>query len=249
MVGFAHRGAPAAHQRENTLAAFQRALSAGVGGLESDVWLTSDGVPALHHNGVYGPPWRRRHISGIRSDDLPAWLPTLPALYAACGTGFELSLDIKEPAGTHRAAVRAVLDAARTGGGAQALGRMWLCGGVDELRMWREFDDHVRLVNSTSLRAVRDGGGIERYAATLAAVGVAALNIRAREWRAESAPMVRVLHESGVLAFGWDAQSPWTLSRLRRFEVDGAYCDHVARLVRVTGEQRSGGGAGRVHSG
>ncbi len=241
MIGFAHRGAPAVYQRENTLTAFRRALSAGVGGLESDVWLTSDGVPALHHDGVFGSPWRRRRLAGTRSDDLPAWLPTLPAFYAACGTGFELSLDIKGPPGAERAAVRAVLDAARAAGGPQALARTWLCGGaVDDLRVWRELDDHVRLVNSTSLHAVRDDDGIGRYATTLAAAGVAAFNIRAREWTGESAPVVRVLHESGLLAFGWDAQSPWTLSRLRRFGVDGVYCDHVAWLVRGTGQRRGG---------
>jgi glycerophosphoryl diester phosphodiesterase len=245
MIGFAHRGPPACYQRENTIPAFRRALSAGVNGLESDVWLTSDGLPALHHDGVFGFPWRRRRVTATRSDDLPAWLPTLPALYAACGTGFELSLDIKEPQGTQRAAMRAVVDAAQAAGGKQALARLWLCGGaIDDLRMWRELDGHVRLVNSTSMQAVRDGGGIQRYAATLAAAGVAALNVRAREWTEESAPMIRVLHESGLLAFGWDAQSPWTLSRLQRFGVDGVYCDHVSRLVRVTRELHSGGGHG-----
>ncbi|MDQ1372669.1 MAG: glycerophosphoryl diester phosphodiesterase, partial [Actinomycetota bacterium] len=49
-IGFAHRGARA-HAPENTLEAFQLALKLGATGLESDVWLTHDGVPVLDHDG------------------------------------------------------------------------------------------------------------------------------------------------------------------------------------------------------
>ena len=45
-IGFAHRGA-SAHAPENTLEAFELAVRLGAGGLESDVWLTADGVPVL----------------------------------------------------------------------------------------------------------------------------------------------------------------------------------------------------------
>jgi glycerophosphoryl diester phosphodiesterase len=203
------------------------------------VWLTTDGVPALHHDGVFGPPGRRRRVIDTRSDDLPRWLPTLPALYQACGTGFELSLDVKGPAGMHRAAVLAVLAASRAAGGRAALSRTWLCGPLDALSAWRGLDDDVRLVNSTSLRAVEDAGGIRRYAAALAAADVAVLNVRAREWTHRSAVAVRILHESGLLAFAWNAQSSRTLSLLRGFGVDGAYSDHVAWLVRAMREQHT----------
>lgn len=45
----AHRGANR-EARENTLAAFQRALALGVGGIELDVQLSADGVPVVHHD-------------------------------------------------------------------------------------------------------------------------------------------------------------------------------------------------------
>jgi glycerophosphoryl diester phosphodiesterase len=214
-------------------------LAAGVDGLESDVWLTSDGVPVLHHDGVFGPA-QRRSVARTHSADLPAWLPTLHGLYEACGNGFELSLDIKVPTVSLRAAVQAVLAAGRAAGGAAAVRRMWLCGGsIDALRMWRELDDEVRLVNSTSLRAAESAHGLDRYASMLVAAGVDVLNIRAREWTERSAATVRVLHECGLLAFGWGAQRSQTLSRLRRLGVDGAYSDHVARLVRIIREPHS----------
>jgi glycerophosphoryl diester phosphodiesterase len=62
-IAFAHRGARA-HARENTLDAFALALRLGATGLESDVWLTADGVPVLDHDGVVrtGRAGRRRPL-------------------------------------------------------------------------------------------------------------------------------------------------------------------------------------------
>ncbi|MBW6474057.1 MAG: glycerophosphodiester phosphodiesterase [Anaerolineaceae bacterium] len=45
----AHRGFSGQYP-ENTLLAFQKALEAGVDGIEFDVHLTSDGVPVIHHD-------------------------------------------------------------------------------------------------------------------------------------------------------------------------------------------------------
>ena len=64
MIGFAHRGAPAAGTRENTLAAFSHALGQGARALESDVWLTADGVPVLVHDRIVRSGLRRRPIAG-----------------------------------------------------------------------------------------------------------------------------------------------------------------------------------------
>ena len=50
-IAFGHRGARA-HAPENTLAGFELALKLGATGLESDVWVTADGIPVLDHDGV-----------------------------------------------------------------------------------------------------------------------------------------------------------------------------------------------------
>jgi glycerophosphoryl diester phosphodiesterase len=234
VIGFAHRGSPAWYQRENTLPAFRRALAAGVSGLESDVWLTRDGVPVLHHDGVLGPPGRRRPIPSLSADQLPGWLPTLQAGYAALGTAYELSLDLKGPQGSGRAAAAAVVAVARAAGGDAAVRRLWLCGALGDLQAWRELDDTVRLVNSTSLREIAAAGGIAAYARLLRSAGVDTLNLRARELIPARAPMVGVLHDLGLLAFGWDAQRRGTLTRLARYGLDGLYSDHLHRLVDVT---------------
>src|SRR5436309_9667591 len=98
-IAFAHRGARA-HAAENTIASFQLALRLGATGLESDVWLTADGVAVLDHDGVAKVGLRRRSIGDVERSALPGHIPTLEELYRECGTDFDLSLDVKDPAAT-----------------------------------------------------------------------------------------------------------------------------------------------------
>ena len=75
--------------------AFRLALEMGASGLESDVWLTRDGVPVLVHDGELGRRMRRRRIAELRRDELPDHIPTIDDLIDACGTDYHLSLDLK----------------------------------------------------------------------------------------------------------------------------------------------------------
>src|SRR5436190_4142568 len=119
-IAFAHRGA-SAHAPANTLEAFRLGLRLGATGLESDVWLTADGVPVLDHDGVVRHGVRRRPIATYQRAALPSHIPALADLYADCGTAFQLSLDIKDA----DAALPTVAVARAAGGG--ALERMWMC--------------------------------------------------------------------------------------------------------------------------
>src|SRR4051794_14141171 len=95
-IAFAHRGARA-HAPENTLEAFELALKLGANGLESDVWLTADGVPVLDHDGVLRRRiGRSRPIGSVQRGDLPEHIPTLADLITACGSDYHLSLDLKD---------------------------------------------------------------------------------------------------------------------------------------------------------
>lgn len=242
MIGFAHRGAPAPFQRENRLPAFRRALAAGANGLESDVWLTADGIPVLRHDGTLGPPGRRRRLGELRGADLPGWLPTLAAFYDDLGWGFDLSLDLKGRPDHMSAAeaAGAVLAVTRAAGGTEAAARLWLCGLFPDLHEWRQADGDVRLVNSTTVANVEQNGGAAAYGGILRAAGVDALNLRTREWTPPRAAMVDELHAAGIAAFGWDAQSTATLRRLRGYRLDAVYSDHLGRLIDVTvGHTRS----------
>lgn len=222
-IGFAHRGARA-ERPENTLEAFVRALELGATGLESDAWLTADEVVVLDHDGVVGPPWRRRPIRDLPRSALPAHIPSLAQLYACCGSDYELSLDIKDP--EVLAPVVAVAAAAE----AAAPGRLWLCdqGWQDPAKVRAGQPGH--LVESTRLDAIPEG--VAARATALAAIGVEALNLPGHEWRAET---VGDAHRAGILAFGWNAQRREHISRLIRLGVDGIYSDHVDRLMAEIG--------------
>jgi glycerophosphoryl diester phosphodiesterase len=217
-IGFAHRGARA-HAPENTLEAFTLALRLGATGLESDVWLTADGHAVLDHDGVVGGRLRRRPIRDTARTDLPAHIPSLAELYAACGTAFELSLDIKDPA-----AVAEVIAVARDAG---ADGRLWLCHGDWQLlATWRELSAGVRLVDSTRLRRMAEGP--ERRAADLAAAGIDAVNLHQSDW---SGGLVALFHRFGLDALGWDAQFERTIGGLLDAGIDGVFSDHVDVLM------------------
>ena len=219
-IGFAHRGARA-HAPENTLEAFALALKLGATGLESDVWLTADGVAVLDHDGVVKVGLRRRPIRSIERAALPSWIPTLEELYATCGTDFELSLDVKD--GEAAAATVAVARAA----GDDVLPRLWLCHPDWELvRTWRALADDVRLVDSTRLRRIKEGP--ERRAADLASAGIDAVNLHHSDW---SLGLTTLFHRFELHCFGWDAQFERVLASLLRMGMDGVYSDHVDRMV------------------
>ncbi len=218
-IGFAHRGARA-HAPENTLEAFELALRLGATGLESDVWLTSDGVPVLDHDGVVGSLLRRRRIRDLRRSDLPSHIPELAELYGTLGTDFELSLDVKDPAaGVPTVAVTIDADPTMTG-------RLWLCDNdLDRLSSWRG-DTTVRLVDSTRLAKMKQGP--ERLAAQMVELGIDAVNLHHTDW---TGGLVTLFHRFKLLAFGWDAQHDRMLDGLLRMGIDGVFSDHTDRMV------------------
>ena len=219
-IGFAHRGARA-HAPENTLEAFALALRLGATGLESDVWLTADGVPVLDHDGVIGSRMRRRSIKDVVRDQLPTHIPSLADLYAECGSAFELSLDVKDPE-----AMRPTVDVARAAS-ADAANRLWLCHHDWRLvAEWRSSAPEVRLVDSTRLRFLKHGP--ERRAAQLHEAGIDAINLHESDW---TGGLSTLFHRFDVLAFGWDAQFERVLDNLLTMGLDAVYSDHTDRLM------------------
>lgn len=219
-IAFAHRGARA-HAPENTLEAFALALRLGATGLESDAWVTADGQVVLDHDGTVGPLLRRRGISGVARADLPAHIPTLAELYAECGTGFELSLDVKDPA-----AAPGIVEVARAAGEGAA-SRLWLCHHDWQLvATWRRPYEDVRLVDSTRLSRMKQGP--ERRAAQLADAGIDAVNLHRSDW---SGGLTALFHRFELFAFGWDCQLERHLRETLAVGVDGIYSDHVDRMV------------------
>lgn len=219
-VAFAHRGARA-HAPENTIDAFTLGLRLGATGLESDVWLSADGIPVLDHDGVVRVGRRRRAIGTIDRADLPPHIPTLAELVARCGTDYHLSLDLK---GSDTGP--AVIDVVRRDGPG-LLPRLWLCHpDVDELARLRPYDETVRLVNSTRLSRMKEGP--ERRAANLSGLGIDAVNLHHTDW---TGGLTTLFHRFRRVCFGWDMQFEHQLRPALRMGIDGVFSDHVDVMV------------------
>lgn len=215
VLGFAHRGG-AAHGPDNRLDTFRTALALGATGLESDAWVTADGQVVLDHEGTHRLEDGRAHaIAQLSRDRLAADVPTLDELYAACGTDFELALDVRHPD-----VAAAVVAVARAHGAAQ---RLWLVAAAHDLMVgWDRFGPQVRL--ALSLRLVERSRAAVRAAAD---AGADAVNMRWPWW---SRRFVDHVHDQGMKAFAYDTQRERTMRHCLRLGVDGLFSDHVDRL-------------------
>ena len=217
-IAFAHRGARAAAP-ENTLEAFGLALELGATGLEGDVWLTADGVPVLDHDGFVRSRLRRRPIAEFSVAELPPHIISVERVYAECGTGFELSLDVKDPDAAEP--VVAVVRRLATPG------RLWLCHpDWRQVAQWRALSDDVHLVDSTRLRRIKEGP--ERRAAALAEAGVDAVNLHHSDW---SGGHTTLFHRFDCYCFAWDCQHERVLEAILATGIDGVYSDHVETMM------------------
>lgn len=216
-IGFAHRGA-SAHAPENTLEAFALAQRLGATGLESDVWVTADGVPVLDHDGIVGR-LRRRPIANIERAALPRHIPSLHELYERVGTDLPLSLDVKDPA-----AFEPTVAVAEAAG---AIDRLWLCHPDWELvASWRSRSSEMHLVDSTRITKIKEGP--ERRAMALRDAGIDVINMHHLDW---SAGLTTLFHRFEIECFGWDAQLHRVLDGLVYMGIDGVFSDHVDRMV------------------
>ncbi|MBV8986069.1 MAG: glycerophosphodiester phosphodiesterase [Acidimicrobiia bacterium] len=217
-IAFAHRGA-SAHEPPNTLEAFRLGLRLGATGLESDVWLTADGIPVLDHDGRVRHGVRHRPIAWMNRGELPAHIPALADLYADCGADYELSLDLKDAT-----AASATFAVARDAG---ALSRLWLCHPEREVLVGLQSQaGDAHLVHSTRLRRMPHGP--ERLAAQLANDGIEVVNLHRSDW---TAGLTTLFHRFERLTFGWDAQHERMILDLLDMGIDGVYSNHVDRMM------------------
>ncbi len=220
-IMFAHRGARA-DARENTIDAFLLARRLGATGLETDVWLTSDGEVVLDHDGLHRRV-PRVEIAEVERSRLKPHIPSLVEFYEEVGTDLALSVDVKDTA-----AFEPLLSVAR---GHNAAADLWVCHpDFDLLVKWRQIAPDIHLVNSTRLADLVDGP--ERRAADLARERIDAINLRRDEW---TGGLTTLFHRFEVRAFGWDAQHEHQLAELVDMGIDAVYGDHVERMVATVG--------------
>lgn len=220
MIGFAHRGAKA-YARENTLEAFTLALRLGATGLESDVWLTADGVPVLDHDGVVRNRLRTRSIGDLARADLPPHIPTLGDVLVAVPADVPLSLDLKAEEALEP--VLAVYRRHRV----NSEGLLYLCHpSLDVLRRMRTVVGEVHIVHSVRLSRMKDGP--ERHAAVLRDEGIGVVNMPYADW---SGGLVALFQRFGLKCFAWDCQHERQIAEVIRMGVDAVYSDWPDRLA------------------
>ena len=230
-IAFAHRGGRA-HGPDNSIEAFLTALEMGATGLETDVWLSSDGEPMLDHDGVVWHRGVRRPYSSVTRQRIGSDIPTLTEMYEACGSDFELSVDLKDPD-----AASAVIAVARAAG---AEDRLWICHGDWELLTELRSITVARIVDSTRMRRIKEGP--ERRAAAMASSGIDAVNLPAKDW---TGGLAALFHRFERHCFGWAVQHSRLASALRDIGLDGVSGDHGDRLLTGIG---SGAGPGVGHT-
>src|SRR5262249_59243004 len=136
-------------------------------------------------------------------------------VYTELGTGFELSIDVKD-----RAAAEPIVELAR-GAGNGAPGRLWLChASVRFLSGLRERMPDVKLVHSRHRQHIE--ATLERHAADLAASGIDTMNFHYSEW---TAGLVTLFHRFGVKAFPFDVHDVRPPRAILRIAVAPLYCD------------------------
>jgi glycerophosphoryl diester phosphodiesterase len=204
------------------LAGFELALKLGATGLESDVWITSDGIPVLDHDGlVKRSLGRNRPIGEMARSTLPSHIPSLAELIERCGSGYHLSLDLKDAA-SGQIVINVVRECAPS-----MLERVWLCA-----PRWESLlplrGQGARTVDSTRLSRIKEGP--ERRAATLREHGIDAVNMHHSDW---NGGMVALFHRFDRATFGWDMQEPHILQAAFRMGLDGVYSDWVDRMIEV----------------
>jgi glycerophosphoryl diester phosphodiesterase len=218
VLGFAHRGGMA-HGRPNELPTFIQALELGATGLESDAWVTADGVVVLDHSGVVTITGSgRRPIAHVRRDQLPAHIPTLDELYESCGTDFDFAIDVKDAGIAHH-----VVEVAAAH---EAADRMWLfahegvaLGDINPAHpAVTIYARHLRLGDwKARINAERD-------------LGMRVINSRWLWW---NRALVDAVHDAGMLAFGYDAQRTSSLRYCVSLGLDGVFSNHVERMTTV----------------
>ena len=204
------------------MASFRLAVKLGATGLESDVWLTSDGVAVLDHGGWVGPRWRRRPIAETMSTSLPKHIPTLAELAELAQLHqLALSLDIKDAA-AYDVVARTLADVS-----SDLVGRSFIC--CEDFALLQTIAPRLRnlqLIDSSRLATMKTGP--ERRLADLSNLGVVGLNMHYTDW---NGGLVTLAHRFNRMAFAWDAQFEYQLTTTLLMGIDGLYSDWVDRMV------------------
>ncbi|MGW7295610.1 glycerophosphodiester phosphodiesterase [Streptomyces xiamenensis] len=222
VLAVAHRGDPY-RARENTVASFRSAITAGADMVELDVRLTRDGVPVVLHDATLDRLWGHdRPVAELTAQEVreltAGGVPTLAevlAVTAPVRTLIDLPMRAVAPA---RAAVAAVREA---GAGE----RVSYCGDPAALKAVRAADEAAEI----GLTWKRTG---PPRPAVLRDLRPAWLTYR---FGLLDHALVDRAHARGLRVMAWTVDSPRAMRRLLAMGVDAITSNRVTELRRVIG--------------
>jgi len=225
---YAHRGATDG-PRENTLEAFTRAVALGCDGVELDVHRTADGVVVVHHDATIAGIGE---IPSLEAAQLPAYVPTLQAVFGATGS-LRVNVEVKVETAISEDALEilaaAVLDEVKLAG---AVDRVWYSSfHRPALEMLRSLDAEAPLGWLLTLGAPI----LERLDLAVAS-GYQALH----PWVLDvDAQVVSAVHAAGLGLHTWTVNGPGDLEVMLALGVDGIITDVPALALSLREAQRS----------
>lgn len=212
------RGGAGAHVPANTIESFELGLRLGASGLDGDIWLTADGQAVFNYGGVVGSRLRRKPIGTVARDALPTPAVDVAQLVDACGTGFELSIEIRDPG-----SFDAVVSAAESAG---IPDRLWIThSDVETLARWRTENPHIRFIHSTRMADLPKGP--EQHAAHLRERSISGVSFPYAEW---TAGHVALFHRFTRLTVGWMPEHERHIRELMEMGIDAVISEHVERM-------------------
>ncbi|MFM8856942.1 MAG: glycerophosphodiester phosphodiesterase [Actinomycetota bacterium] len=226
MQVLAHRGASRA-ERENTVAAFRRAVAMGAHAAELDVRRTSDGVLIVHHNPDLADG---RLICATPAHELPEGIPTLDEALDACSPMW-VNVEIKndpgepdfDPSETIADATVACLQRRPEGSGS------WL---ISSFR--RETIDRCQQVDSTIATAWLTPGVDAAQADSVLADLVSSGHSALHPWVGLlTKELVDACHRHGLAVNTWTCDDPERMVELVSWSVDGV-CTNVPDIALAT---------------
>jgi glycerophosphoryl diester phosphodiesterase len=228
-LAFAHRGG-AAQGDENTIAAFERAVTMGYRYVETDTHATADAVAVVFHDDtldrVLGRPGRIGELrwadlAAIRDggacvvprldDVLTAWPQVRFNIDVKSDTGVRPTVEVVRRTGVTDRVLLASFSDARTARMRAALGPevATSLGSRGSAHLWA---------------ASRTGRGARRLAARVAAAQVPP---RAGRVRVVDRRFVRYAHQVGLQVHVWTIDDPTEMHELLDLGVDGIMTDHI----------------------
>jgi glycerophosphoryl diester phosphodiesterase len=206
MLIIAHRGA-SAYKPENTLEAFETAISMGSGFMETDVQLTKDGFLVLCHNyAVNGKNIKTNILSALN-------LPTLEQLLDILSSKTKLNIEIKNDGSIYPGIEQKILAALNIYG--NSLKERILISSFDypTLQRVRALDREIKIGVLTRDFKIEDATSLNAYS----------VNISAKRVNKE---IVEACHKKNIKVLVYTVNTAKEAAEIAALGVDGIFSDY-----------------------